>query len=397
MNSAVVLTKARAQLLLSHPFYATLLLRLRLQESTDVSIMGTDGICLYFNPEAVAALSLDHIKGVLVHEVLHVALQHHTRRGDRDSNAWNVAGDLVVNPIVKAAGLSLPDGHLYDPACVGKHVEEVYRNPHAGQRGGGSPPSRPPGGQKQQPSGKGQSGQTQQPNGNGQGASGGSPASFGWVKDAPAGAKDSQDTEWKMAVHQALQAARACGNVPAGIDQLIDAITGSSATWFERLKRFVASTVVYDSTWARPSRRTASLGIYLPSPIKDGVGHIDVAIDCSGSITNSELTEFGSKLLALHQELKPELVRAIYFDAVVQRVMEFGPYDQPTFQAKGRGGTDVRTVFEWIYRSGRPPKCLVVLTDLETPFPEPPNFPVLWVTVQKKTAPFGEVAFMEVG
>jgi predicted metal-dependent peptidase len=82
---------------------------------------------------------------------------------------------------------------------------------------------------------------------------------------------------------------------------------------------------------------------------------------------------------------------------MVQRVDRFGPEDSPDFHIKGRGGTDFRPIFDWIAASGVEPKCLVLLTDLEAPFPQvAPSYPVLWVSVNNKTAPFGDTVYMEV-
>jgi len=42
--------------------------------------MATDGVCLFYNPEFVAKLTPPELLGCLAHEVMHPALQHHTRR-----------------------------------------------------------------------------------------------------------------------------------------------------------------------------------------------------------------------------------------------------------------------------------------------------------------------------
>ena len=377
------LIKARAQLLLTQPFFATLALRLTLEAvvdgkvgGTEVPVAATDGEKFYYNPEGMADMTMDHMKGIWAHEPLHIALQHSARIGSRDPYLVNVAADYCVNPIVKAAGLSLPEGHLDDPQYHNKTMDEVYRL--LGQQPGG---------------GKGKPGQPGQ--GQGQGKGQPNPADWGKVLAPPKGKAETQEQNWRMAVQQAAQAARACGKMPGGLDALIDSLRGPRSDWFDYLKRFVADTMISDYRWSKPSRRTASLGIYLPSTIREGVGHIDLAIDTSGSISNAELECFGSKFLALHEELKPELLRVIYFDAKVQRIDEFGPEDTPNFHIAGRGGTDFRPIFDWIAQSDREPKCLVVLTDLEAPFPEAPSFPTLWVSVNESQAPFGDTVYME--
>jgi integrase len=46
--------------------------------------MATDGVSLFYNPEFVGTLNAAELAGVLAHEVMHPALQHHTRRGDSE-------------------------------------------------------------------------------------------------------------------------------------------------------------------------------------------------------------------------------------------------------------------------------------------------------------------------
>jgi predicted metal-dependent peptidase len=389
-----MLIKARAQLLLTQPFFATLALRLVMEETVNVMVGGTpcpvaatDGVNLYYNPEGCAKLSMDEAKGLWAHESMHVAMLHQVRRQQRDPLRWNISCDEAVNHIVRDGGLSLPVGALNSPQFKDMTAEEIYRllaqqeqdGNGKGKPGGNSPPGGLPG--QGQP---------------GQGKSGNGPQDWGLVLDAPPEAKATQEQEWRVAVQQAAQAARSCGKLPGGLDSLIASLRGPRSSWFDYLKRFVADVMVSDYSWSRPSRRSAALGVYLPSTIKEGIGHIDLAIDTSGSISDKELECFGSKFLALHEELKPELTRVIYFDAKVQRVDEFGAEDQPNFHIAGRGGTDFRPIFDWIQTSGREPKCLVVLTDLEAPFPQAPSFPTLWVSVNNKTAPFGDTVYMEV-
>ena len=60
-------------------------------------------------------------------------------------------------------------------------------------------------------------------------------------------------------------------------------------------------------------------------------------------------------------------------------------------EAKGGGGTDFRPVFEWVEARGMSPVCLIYLTDLCcNAYPNPPSYPVLWVTDSRRHAPFGE-------
>ena len=124
--SGVRIQKARTTLLLDHPFFGTLLFRLGAKPSHLIATMATDGISLFYNPEFVETLNAAELAGVLAHEVMHPALQHHTRRGDRNQARWNMACDYAINPMLLDAGLTLPKDVLIDDRFRGMSAERIY-------------------------------------------------------------------------------------------------------------------------------------------------------------------------------------------------------------------------------------------------------------------------------
>jgi len=76
---------------------------------------------------------------------------------------------------------------------------------------------------------------------------------------------------------------------------------------------------------------------------------------------------------------------------MVQSSQEFRPSEPIRLEPRGGGGTDFRPVFAWVDENHIQPVCLIYLTDLCCySYPEPPDYPVLWVTDSRRTAPFGE-------
>ena len=132
-------TQARTTLLLDHPFFGSLLFRLKGREQRSIPTMATDGVSLYYNPEFVDTLNSATLAGVLAHEVMHPALQHHLRRSKRDPRRWNEACDYAINPLLLDAGLSLPDGVLVDQRFRGMSAEQIYnvREAEAQSQSGG--------------------------------------------------------------------------------------------------------------------------------------------------------------------------------------------------------------------------------------------------------------------
>ncbi len=165
----------------------------------------------------------------------------------------------------------------------------------------------------------------------------------------------------------------------------------SRQDWRAILREFVAAVAPADYRWSPPNRRYIASGLYLPSVERSGVGRVVIAVDTSGSIGDEELKQFAGEVSAIAEEAKPEAIHIIYCDAMVQSSQEFRPSEPICLEPRGGGGTDFRPVFAWVDENHIQPVCLIYLTDLCCySWPEPPDFPVLWVTDSRRAAPFGE-------
>jgi predicted metal-dependent peptidase len=410
------LTRARTQLLLNQPFFGTLCLRLKLVTG-DLPTMATDGRRIVYDPAFVEELTAAELEAVLAHEVLHCVLGHHCRRGGRDPQLWNEAADLAINPILIGNGFSLPSGALLDPAFENLSAEEIYaqlversreesspapnQSPQPNTEAGASP------GQEPQPQHSPDSGNSAQAPSSPTHDAGGneaehqslSPGGFGEVWDATdeqgrlaSEAENSrQQHEWNIAADQALRAARSCGCEPANLARPLNENRQSKQDWRALLREFVAATSPCDYRWTPPNRRYIASGLYLPSVERAGVGTIVVAVDTSGSIGQEELEQFAGEITAISDEAKPEAIHIVYCDAVVQSTQQFGPSEPIDLEPRGGGGTDFRPVFEWVEANQIAPACLIYLTDLCChSYPQVPDYPVLWVTDSRRSAPFGE-------
>ncbi len=413
------LTRARTRLVLDQPFFGTLSLRLKLAPGL-LATMATDGIRIVYNPGFVDQLKPAELEGTLAHEVLHCALGHHCRRGNRDPRLWNEAADLAINPILIKNGFALPSGALIDPAFTNLSAEEIYAR-LLQKRGQESPAPTQSGGQ---PSGVGTTSSGPQP-AQGSGIQDSSvpaachpgtnqtpetpegtpdpasmrPGGFGEVWDAtddqghPASPaeKRRQEHEWSIAAEQALRSAKACGHEPGGVDRPLSESRESKQDWRAILRDFIAAGAPSDYRWTPPNRRYIASGLYLPSVERRGLGEIVIVVDTSGSIGKRELEQFAAEISAISEEAQPEAVHVVYSDAAVQSVQEFRASEPLKLEPKGGGGTDFRPAFDWVAENGIAPACLIYLTDLcSDSFPESPDYTVLWVTESRRTAPFGE-------
>src|SRR5215472_4066695 len=106
--------------------------------------MATDGSRIVYNPAFVDQLKPAELEGTLAHEVLHCALGHQCRRGERDPELWNQAADFAINPILLGNGFTLPAGALVDPAFNNLSAEEIYAQLLQRRGGGGAAPKQEP-------------------------------------------------------------------------------------------------------------------------------------------------------------------------------------------------------------------------------------------------------------
>ena len=387
------LVRARTQLLLNHPFFGTLCVRLKLVPGS-VATMATDGRRIVYNPEFVEQLKPLELEGVLAHEVLHCALAHHCRRGQREPELWNEAADYAVNPILLANGVVLPAGVLVDAAFADLCAEEIYERLMR-QREQDTPagcPGGDRGASHQAPTIAQQDNPVASPPGQ-------RPGAIGEVTDAvdengaaPSQAdKARQEHEWAIASEQALRSAKACGHEPSGVERAIERERQSEVDWRSVLRDFVSASRPSDYSWTPPNRRHLGRGLYLPSIVRASVGELVIAVDTSGSIGADELDQFAGEISAIAEDVQPESIRVVYCDAAVQADQEFEPGEAVVLSSKGGGGTDFRPVFTWVDEQGLTPACLIYLTDLACEsYPEPPPYPVLWVTDSRRAGPFGE-------
>jgi len=122
---------ARMRLLMSEPFFASLLLQLRVvdvSQRLEIKTMATDGKHLFYTDDYIRCLSEAELVFVLAHEVLHVALEHHLRCAKRNLRLWNIACDYAINLQLLNADIGkMPQGALLDPAYENMAAEEIYQ------------------------------------------------------------------------------------------------------------------------------------------------------------------------------------------------------------------------------------------------------------------------------
>lgn len=352
--------QARTTVLLEHCFFGQLALRLDPVQNPNIPTFRTNGKIIEYAPAYAESLTSPERQFVLCHEVWHVAGGHIWKRGNRDPGRWQHATDYATNAMLIKAGMTMPQGGLYDPAYDGKSAEEIY---------------------SLLPSDK-----------DGQPTPGEDHGGCCGVQDAPGDEAQQEEErgEWEVAVIQAAQAAKAQGKLPAGLERLIDQIKQSRVDWRAVLRRFVQENCREDYSWKRPATRFIPSGLYMPSLRSESMPPIVIAVDTSGSTVN-ELPGFAAEINSIMQEVAPETVHVIYADTKVHRSEEFQRGEEIKMEPKGGGGTDFRAALAWPAKKGIEPACMIFLTDLMGTFgDQAPECPLLWVSTMDGEAPFGE-------
>lgn len=359
--AAKALSLARSKLLLNHCFFGMLALRLQLVENKDLPTLAVDGRHIFYNPDFILTLSSELLQAAVAHEVMHCALEHISRRGARNPNRWNFAGDYAINQILKDVGFEIGEKWLLSPQYAGMTADQIYN----------MLPDDPSDG------------------------SGGQSALDEIMPGGP-GDVDTVAAEWQVATVQAANAAKASGKLPGSLDRFVEGITAPKVDWRSQLQRFFTSVSKDDYSWTRPNKRFLSMGLYLPSLYSEAMGPVAIAIDTSGSINNETLQAFGAEIRALVGSSRPSEIHVIYCDAEVNHVDKFTPDDDMQFKPHGGGGTDFRPPFDYLLQNDIRPEVFVYLTDMMGPFPQDPGYPVIWCATTKDVGPFGQTIPIEI-
>jgi predicted metal-dependent peptidase len=346
------------------------------------------------------------------------AFQHMDRGKLKDHMVFNIANDLVNNSILQEQSFTLPESgcipdryqHSFvvwgqkiekiNEKCSEEIYEELYKmipkrticihqpNNNPGSGNGNNQPQHNKTGDKT--------------------LDGFDVHIYGPNKDTEKNGTKGEDSDrisidrqqkWKEVIAEAVQVAKQQGLLPAGLERLVEGILDSKINWKQKLYKYVVAQIINDFSWSRPSKRGASLGIYLPSTTKESV-HIVVSIDTSGSIGDNELREFLSELMAIGDAFVNLNIDLIICDAAVHETYQLTRESIDTIaklKMSGGGGTSHVPIYKFVEENIQDCRVLLNFTDGATTFPTNTDytFNSLWVLckggVDPKNIPFGEV------
>jgi len=370
-----MLKRAKIQLILNHPFFATTALKMEYVEDETVSTMSVSQRKIKYNPEFIKSISRDECVAVLAHEVLHYNLLHHLRIKDKNADNWNKACDYAINPILRNSGFKLPNGHLYKPEFENKSAEEIYKIIHKDD---------------EKENQQGDSG-----NGDGDGnneSDSNAPQNWGKV-ESPENYDDlaEAEAEAKQDAIEAMNIGKQAGKLPGNLEEKLTELIEPQKNWRELLLKFIAEIAKNDYSWSKPNRRYLPSGLYLPQLESIELGKVVFAIDTSCSVDTKLLSSFVAEIKEA-ASLFNFPVTVIHCDTAVRKVEELD--EDSEIVPVGRGGTFFYPVFDYVNDNLPDTKALVYFTDGECwdKLTEP-EYEVLWVIYNNKhyKSDFGEI------
>jgi len=381
------------RLLMDEPFFAALSRKIEKIPSQAIPTAGvrvnpdTAQFEMLYNPEFLASLPEEHIRGVLKHEFYHLVFDHVTSRKPEgvSHQAWNVAADLAINSHLQ--------GELPDMACMpgvgpfaemplGESAEWYLANlPQQEENEGGE------GGSGEGSGEPGEEGGDSQPGENGQGSGSGEPGSFddhsGWEEaasgEAAVMAKERLKNAVKEAAQEAAQSAKGWGSMSGQVKKDIMKRLETKVDWKKVLRYFIKTSqrASRSSSIKRINRRYAYIH---PGKKVNRQAKIAVAIDQSGSVSDSMLEAFFAELNKLASLASFTVVP---FDTEVDesKVYEWKKGQNKKTERVLCGGTCFEAPTKWANENTV--DGLIILTDMEAPKPGRCKAQRLWLTDER--------------
>ena len=434
MNGDPVWSRFVLRLNREHPFFACVAMFATFAVDDSVEKARTAGKDIRVSSDFLATLDEKQRFSYLLHQVLHLSLQHARRGLGRRPDVWNVAADIVVNEIIREstrwepAPTTARDDEFGD-ACVEQVYATLLKRLHAKTCSGAI--SDPDTGETSETNasesgvsdtGRGDStdpnpacqsapsvaDEPNEPNEPGKPNEPGEPNEpsrssieirYGAHHDLHTSSTDSlsaRDIEqyWKRALLQARTAldARDAGQLPAGFRREYEEATGSRVDWRQALWRHVTAR---RSDYSEFDLRHIHRGLYVEQLQVESL-KLAVAVDTSGSISARELGLFLVELRAILRLTENVGIDLYYCDAKADGPHPFDGHRHSRYHPRGGGGTSFVPFFERLHEIGLAdaPDAAIYFTDGHGKFPpSPPAVPVLWVLVEDgvpaRAIPFG--------
>lgn len=392
------------QLVVNQPFFASIILKQKLEVTDMCNTAAVNGVVLRVNPEWFLALDPYERMTVLAHEALHLTNKHNLRRGNRDHKMWNVACDMAINKHLTRHPFKLPSEGAFDKLneygdgadaeyIYSKLMEEIAEEVKKHKERQESDESDEPNGGSPTPSDHESIKQSVLDKYADQ--------AMGDVEDHPIGVEskeelmNAQDILTNMAMNQAKKR----GKMPASIEQEIRKSYEKKVSWRDLLSRWIEGMTQSDYNWLYPHDVHLQNDLIMPSMHSEAYSDIVVGIDTSASMSEemlrSAVTEVFNALEAYSVNGQEARICVVYCDCAVHKV-EYITSPSQVCKPVGRGGTNYTPIFEYVSGNDIQAGGLIIITDgyCYVDPDDKPSMDVVWMLtemdVKRFKPPFGD-------
>lgn len=364
-NSPEVIALNKAKIaLMSKPditFFTTVLFSFRQIWDETIPTLCTNGKAIRINPKFFMGLEPELRVSALVHEAMHPAYFHvdESRRGSRDPQQWNAAGDFVINGQLKSRGFKIGDSWLCDDKYANKSTEVVFD-----ELEGDAEPQ--------------------------------------WDDLAPGEGNpeeirnDIQDILIRAHI-QSKMAGDKPGSIPGDIEVFLDKLLNPKLHWTQILRKYLQSYNKNEYSFRKPNRRFFPQH-YLPSLWSESLMELDIAVDISSSVSDEDFLQFVGDTASILKMMKPPKIRFIQFNTGITSIDEITSVEElKKVKFVGRGGTDITPVMDWARTNGS--RVMLLFSDGYFHFPcDEHKTDLIWLIHNNSTfeAPFGKVIHYEI-
>jgi len=392
------ITRAKIHLGNEKPFWAYLLLNaeIREEQNDELKEMGTIGACsdgkIIYRPDFINSLSEKELRGVLAHEIFHIAFRHIDRlktlkSKSKDGKLWNISADMIVNNTLLNEGFSLVDGGVLPKhnkwEGLGFKVEEIHKKSvEQIYTELSSQIKKKPNTNFGKGDGRGDKADSHLYKGNGNKK--GDLDKKGRIKQQ----NNNNNKDWEKILSEGYTHAKQRGNTPKGMKGMIADLLNPEINWRDKLQKHILKNIPNDFTYQKPSKRSLASGFYLPASKKENLDLI-VGIDVSGSISKSDYDKFISEVIGIAKSYESVKLRVITWGTKVWENLEFsnGNIEKIKNMKMGRwDGTEINCLLKEVNELNNMNKVLVVLTDgYFGRIKEQIRQPVIWVLTENNT------------
>ena len=383
---------SRMRILCNHGFYGLLLMHMRYGVDENEETAYTDGIRIVFGTEFLDNLSDDELDFVMMHEIMHVVLQHCFRGKGSDDKLFNIACDIVIN-----STLLKENGGLLSSITLKEYGEAMHLTPD-GKEGCDFTAEQV---------------YEMLVSSFGIDTTAGISAPETWddhSKWGNGGETNAMKDSWAKHLKDAVNSMEirdpdnSRGSIPMFAKRMLDELGRPQTDWRTILNEFVQEEIS-DYSFSPPDKRFDGGDFFLPdfNEKDDVVEDVLFMVDTSGSMNTKMITAAFSEIKGAIDQFGGKLRGWLgFFDAEVVDPKPFSNEEEfRVIRPEGGGGTSFGVIFDYVRdKMEKLPASIIILTDGFAPFPtagRAMGVPVLWmINNEDITPPWGKVARIKV-